>query len=98
MIDYVVHVDDPRTFVEPWAFRLTLTTQPDYEILEYSCHEGNFFIASGLRAEQAYQRRVAEARANGTPIPERNLPAGNSTLEIYEAPSADDAIEIGTGQ
>ena len=97
MIDYVVHVDDPRTFTAPWAFRLTLTTQPDYEILEYNCHEGNFFIRSALRAEQAYQQEVAEARANGTPIPQRNIPAGNSTLEIYEAPSADDAIVIGAG-
>jgi len=94
MIDYVVRVDDPRTFTEPWTFRLTLTTQPDYEVLEYSCHEGNFFVASALRAERDYQQRVAEARANGEPIPERNLPSGGATLEIYEAPSASDAVDI----
>ncbi len=94
MIDYVVEVDDPRTWVEPWTFRLTLTTQPDYEVLEYSCHEGNFFITTALRAEQEYQRRVAEARASGEPIPERNLPSGNATLSIYEAPSANEATVI----
>ena len=94
MIDYVVRVDDPRTFVEPWTFRLTLTTQPGYEVLEYSCHEGNFFIASALRAEQDYQRRVAQARASGEPIPERNLPTAGATLEIYEAPAASDALDI----
>ena len=94
MIDYVVEVDDPRTFVEPWTFRLTLTTQPDYEVLEYSCHEGNFFIATALRAEQEYQNQVAEARAKGEPIPERNLPSAGATLSIYEAPSANEAVDI----
>ncbi|MGD8325028.1 MAG: hypothetical protein PVF50_11745 [Gammaproteobacteria bacterium] len=97
MIDYVVRVEDSRTFVEPWTFRLTLTTQPDYEVLEYSCHEGNFFVANALRAEREYQLRVAEARAAGEPIPSRNLPSGSATLEIYEAPSSDDAVDINSG-
>jgi hypothetical protein len=93
MIDYVVTVDDPRTFERPWSFRLTLTTQPDYEVLEYSCHEGNFFVANALRAEQAFQRRVAEARERGEPVPVRSLPSG-AALEIYQAPSAEDALDI----
>jgi hypothetical protein len=97
MIDYVVRVDDPRTFERPWTFRLTLTTQPGYEVLEYSCHEGNFFVANALRAEQEYQRRVAEAKAKGEPIPERNNPENTGLLEIYEAPSANEAVDINTG-
>ncbi len=99
MIDYVVTVDDPRTFERPWTFRLTLTTQPDYEVLEYSCHEGNFFMVHALRAEQQYQRRVAEAVANGEPIPERDgAAAGGGFLEIYEPPSASDAIDINANE
>ncbi len=98
MIDYVVTVDDPRTFQDPWSFRLTLTTQPDYEVLEYSCHEGNFFVRNALRAEKEYQRRVAEARAAGQPIPERNVPAGGGVLSIYEAPQATDATDINAGE
>ena len=94
MINYVVTVEDPRTFEQPWTFRLTLTTQPGYEVLEYSCHEGNFFVASALRAEQDYQRRVAEARAKGEPIPERPAVEGNAGLEIYDPPSADEAVNI----
>lgn len=97
MIDYVVRVEDPNIFSAPWAFRLTLTTQPDYEVLEYSCHEGNFFVANALRAEQAFQQRVADARANGEPIPERVVPGGGF-LEIYEAPSAIDAVDINADQ
>lgn len=93
MIDYVVRVDDPRTFQQPWTFRLTLTTQPDYEVLEYSCHEGNYFVANALRGEQVYQRRVAEARARGEPVPERSVGSG-PTSEIYLPPSAAEAIDI----
>jgi hypothetical protein len=96
MIDYVVTVDDPRTFQSPWTFRLTLTTQPDYEILEYSCHEGNFFVANALRAEQRYQQSVAAAQERGEPIPERQTSDGG--LDIYQAPSSDEAVDINAGQ
>ncbi len=97
MIDYRVTVDDPRTFEAPWTFRLTLTTQPNYEVLEYSCHEGNFFVANALRGEQVYQQRVATARANGDPIPERAAAVGGFS-EIYDPPSADEAFDINAGQ
>jgi hypothetical protein len=97
MIDYVVTVDDPQTFADPWTFRLTLTTQPGYEILEYSCHEGNFFVRNALRAEQEYQRRAAQARANGEPAPERP-PASGGFLEIYEPPAASDAVDINAAE
>ena len=97
MIDYVVTVDDPRTFVEPWTFRLTLTTQPGYEVLEYSCHEGNHFLRTALRAEKQYQERVAAAKAKGEPIPARPSArsGGGGGLGIFEPPAADEAQEIG---
>ena len=98
MIDYVVTVNDPRTFERPWTFRLTLTTQPDYEVLEYSCHEGNFFVANALRAEQEFQRRVAEARAAGEPIPQRSEAGIGASLDIYRPPSAYSAVNINAAQ
>jgi hypothetical protein len=97
MIDYVVTVDDARTFERPWTFRVTLTTQPDYEVLEYSCHEGNFFVRNALRAEKSYQGRVAEARSKGEPIPERTGPGGGG-LNIYQAPEAATAVDINAGE
>jgi hypothetical protein len=96
MIDYVVTVDDPRTYTAPWTFRLTLTTQPGYEVLEYSCHEGNTFIRTALRAEQQYQQRVAEARAKGEPIPERPRARQTGGLGIFAPPSESEAVDIGT--
>jgi hypothetical protein len=100
MINYEVTIDDPRTFEAPWTFRVTLTTQPDYQVLEYSCHEGNFFVANALRAEKRYQERVAEAKAKGEPIPERETAGGGfgGGLEIYQAPSSDEAVDINATQ
>jgi hypothetical protein len=98
MVDYVVTVEDPRTFVAPWTFRLTLTTQPGYEVLEYSCHEGNFFIGTALRAEKQYQESVAEARANGEPIPERPSSRSSGGLGIFEPPPAEEAQVIGVAE
>jgi hypothetical protein len=96
MIDYVVTVDDPRTYQAPWTFRLTLTTQPDYEVLEYSCHEGNTFIRTALRAEKQYQQRVADARAKGEPIPERPRPRNTGGgIGIFAPPSESEAVDIG---
>ena len=97
MIDYVVTIDDPRTFERPWTFRVTLTTQPDYEVLEYSCHEGNFFVRNALRAEHNYQGLVAEARAKGEPIPARTAPGGGA-FEIFQAPDASAAVDINAGK
>ena len=96
MIDYVVTVSDPRTFEQPWTFRLTLTTQPGYEILEYSCHEGNFFVANALRAEKVYQDSVNEAIDNGRPIPQRT--EGIPGRSIFAAPSASEAVDINAGE
>jgi len=99
MIDYVVTVNDPRTYTAPWTFRMTLTTQPGYEVLEYSCHEGNNFIRTALRAEQQYQQKVADARAKGEPIPERPKPRNTGGgIGIFAPPSESEAVEIGTVQ
>lgn len=71
MIDYEIHVDDPATFTRPWTMRLTITRQPDYQIYEYGCHEGNVAMRNALSAERAYEKAVAEAKAKGLPPPER---------------------------
>jgi hypothetical protein len=71
MIDYEVTVEDPGTFTRPWTMRMTVTSQPDYEVYEYACHEGNMAMRNALSAERAYEAAVEEAKAKGLPIPER---------------------------
>ena len=81
MIDYRITVDDPRTYTAPFTVRAMWTTQPGYDVYEYSCHEGNFAVGGGLAGERAYERDVAEAKRNGLPIPRRA-----TMSEIYGAP------------
>jgi hypothetical protein len=41
-IDYEARIEDPTVYTRPWtmAFALTRVTQPDYEMWEEACHEG----------------------------------------------------------
>ena len=71
MIEYHITVNDPDTFTAPWTMRMTITQQPDYEIYEYACHEGNMAMRNALSAERAYEASVKEAIAKGLPVPER---------------------------
>ena len=71
MIEYVATVNDPGAFTAPWTLRLMITSRPGYDVLEYSCHEGNGAVGHSLSGERAYERQVEEAKAKGLPIPER---------------------------
>ena len=71
MIDYEITVNDPLTFTKPFTMRLTITQQPDYQIYEYACHEGNLAMRHALLAERAYEKAVAEAKEKGLPPPAR---------------------------
>jgi hypothetical protein len=78
MIDYRIRVEDPVTYAAPFTLRLTITSQPGYEMYEYSCHEGNGAVKYALSAERQYERQVAEAKAKGLPIPPRTM-----GMEVY---------------
>jgi hypothetical protein len=71
MIEYVATVDDPGAFTAPWSLRVMITSRPGYEVLEYSCHEGNGAVGHSLSGERVYERQVAEAKAKGLPPPAR---------------------------
>ena len=71
MIDYEITVNDPQTFTKPFTMRLTITQQPDYEIYEYACHEGNHSMRNVLLAERAWEKEAADAKAKGLPPPAR---------------------------
>jgi hypothetical protein len=72
MIDYVIRVEDPVTYAAPFTMRLTVTSQPNYELYEYSCHEGNGAVSYALAGERNYEKQVEEAKAKGLPIPQRD--------------------------
>ncbi|HEY7672075.1 MAG TPA: hypothetical protein VIC71_07645 [Gammaproteobacteria bacterium] len=71
MIEYVATVVDPVAYTAPYTLRLMITKRPGYEMLEYSCHEGNGAVRNALSGERVYEKQVAEARAKGLPPPAR---------------------------
>ena len=71
MVEYIATLEDPVTRTAPMTLRLMLTTQPGYTLLEYDCHEGNQAVRNSLSGERVYEVQVAEAIANGQPIPAR---------------------------
>jgi hypothetical protein len=71
MIEYVARIDDPGAYTAPWTMRVMITSRPGYEVLEYSCHEGNGAVPHSLSGERMYERQVADALAKGLPPPAR---------------------------
>jgi hypothetical protein len=94
MIEYVATVNDPVTYTAPFTFRLMVTTQPGYEVLEYSCHEGNGAVGHALSGERAFERQVAEALSRGEPPPRRA-----EGLSIYgRPPEGAEVFDINAGE
>ncbi|HET9360836.1 MAG TPA: hypothetical protein VFO58_13890 [Vicinamibacterales bacterium] len=91
MVEYRYRIDDPGVYTAPYTVRMMLTTQPNYFVMEYSCHEGNSAVEMGLKGERAYERSVEEARAKGLPIPER-MPRN---MDVYSGRAAGPVREIG---
>jgi hypothetical protein len=71
MIEYLATVDDPVAYTAPFTMRLMITQRPGYELLEYSCHEGNGAVPNSLTGERTYEKDVAAALAKGLPPPTR---------------------------
>ncbi len=46
-IDYVLTIDDPKTYTRKWDSIRTWNLHPEWEIMEYSCEENNKDIQEG---------------------------------------------------
>jgi len=97
MIEYIATVEDPITYEAPFTVRLMLTTQPNYRVYEYSCHEGNGAIDHSLSGERAYERRVEQAIASGEPIPER-IPPNQASVNLPEDQNSVEFFDINSGE
>ena len=54
-IQYELTIDDPVTYTKPWKVAFPFTRDPQAQIFEYACHEGNYAmtnILSGARAQE----------------------------------------------
>ena len=55
-IDYEVTIEDPKVFTAPWKVAMPLHREPDYQLFEYACHEGNRAVPNTLSAGRARDR------------------------------------------
>ena len=58
-IIWTVTIDDPSVYTEPWTISMPLTADPDYEIYEYACHEGNYAVPNALGGQRVIDARGA---------------------------------------
>jgi hypothetical protein len=65
-IEYRVTVDDPNTWTKPWTMSLSMKKDDSqYELVEYSCHEGNYGLVNILKGARADEKRAAEKATQG---------------------------------
>jgi hypothetical protein len=60
-INWMITVDDPKTWTKPWSFMIRLKKTDD-QLYEYACHEGNYSlpgILAGARLEDAREAATA---------------------------------------
>jgi hypothetical protein len=56
VLQYEVTIDDPKTWTAPWKVSFPLKRDPDYQIFEYACHEGNYAMRNTLSGSRADER------------------------------------------
>jgi hypothetical protein len=56
IIEWSMTVDDPTTWTRPWTFAMRLTADPEQQLFEYACHEGNYAMRNLLSAARAEER------------------------------------------
>ena len=56
VLQYQVTIDDPKTWAAPWKVSFPLKRDPDYQIFEYACHEGNYAMRNTLSGSRADER------------------------------------------
>ena len=60
-IRWEVTIEDPNAYSRPWTVTMPLSRDPDYQIFEYACHEGDYAVPNILRGGRARDTAAAEA-------------------------------------
>ena len=59
-IEWSVTVVDPDTWTRPWTYGMQLTQDPEQQLFEYACHEGNYAMRNILSAGRAADAEAAK--------------------------------------
>ncbi len=58
-ISYEVTIDDPNVYTRPWKVAIPLTRDPEYQLYEYACQEGNHAVETILGGGRAADKAAA---------------------------------------
>jgi hypothetical protein len=61
-IQYQATINDPKTYTKPWKVSFQMKRDPDYQMVEYACHEGNYALRDILSGRRV-QENVAGTRS-----------------------------------
>jgi hypothetical protein len=56
-IDWSIRFEDPHTWTRPWSFGMLLTRDPNSQLFEYACHEGNEGMRNMLKAARDAEKK-----------------------------------------
>jgi len=59
-------ISDPNVWTSPYTIRYPFKLQPDYQVYEYACHEGNYMMLDSLTAASSI-RSAGQGPAGGPP-------------------------------
>ena len=57
VLQYEVTINDPKTWTAPYTVSFPLKRDPDYQLFEYACHEGNHAMRNILSGSRADEKR-----------------------------------------
>ena len=61
-VNYEAIVNDPKTWTAPFKIAMPLKADPQYELFEYACHEGNYSMFGMLQGARADEAAAAAAK------------------------------------
>ena len=56
-VDWSIKFEDPHTWTKPWSFGMLLTRDPQSQVFEYACHEGNEGMSGMLKAAREAEKK-----------------------------------------
>ncbi|HTR37083.1 MAG TPA: hypothetical protein VMH80_14350 [Bryobacteraceae bacterium] len=60
-LEYQATISDPKTWTAPWTIAFPMKQDPKYQLYEYACHEGNYYMYNALTGARAEEKKAAEA-------------------------------------
>jgi hypothetical protein len=61
-ITWQATIEDPKVYTSPWTVAMPLNLEPEYQMYEYGCHEGNYALPHTLSAGRAQDAPTAKKK------------------------------------